>query len=112
LVFDDGNFSEYETVLLTDWMAHTPHDVLSKNFGVSEQAVAKMPKREKFIFQAEVPGPLAADQMAAAGGLGASPQDFAFRRSQQAVTKRPRAVKCGLLIRVCSKCPRQWRPRS
>ena len=35
LVFDDGNFSEYETVLLTDWMAHTPHDVLAKNFGVS-----------------------------------------------------------------------------
>jgi len=29
LVFDDGNFSEYETVLLTDWMAHTPHDVLA-----------------------------------------------------------------------------------
>ncbi len=24
LVFDDGNFSEYETVLLSDWMAHTP----------------------------------------------------------------------------------------
>jgi len=23
-LFDDGNFSEYETVLLTDWMAHTP----------------------------------------------------------------------------------------
>src|SRR5438045_9533234 len=23
LVFDDGNFSEYETVLLSDWMAHT-----------------------------------------------------------------------------------------
>ncbi len=59
LVFDDGNFSEYETVLLTDWMAHTPHDVLSKNFGVSEQAMGKMPRREKFIFQAAVPGPLA-----------------------------------------------------
>src|SRR6202008_400777 len=62
LVFDDGNFSEYETVLLTDWMAHTPHDVLSKNFGVSEEAMAKMPRREKFIFQAAVPGPLADDQ--------------------------------------------------
>jgi hypothetical protein len=35
LVSDDGIFSEYETVLLTDWMAHTPHDVLSANFGVS-----------------------------------------------------------------------------
>ena len=40
LVFDDGNFSEYETVLLTDWMAHTPHDVLSNNFGVNPQAIA------------------------------------------------------------------------
>ena len=67
LVFDDGNFSEYETVLLTDWMAHTPHDVLSKNFGVSEQAMAAMPRREKFIFQAAVPGPLAADLKATSG---------------------------------------------
>ncbi|MGA9306122.1 MAG: cupin domain-containing protein, partial [Candidatus Sulfotelmatobacter sp.] len=67
LVFDDGNFSEYETVLLTDWMAHTPHEVLSKNFGVSEQALENMPKREKFIFQAPVPGPLPADLKATAG---------------------------------------------
>ena len=69
-MFDDGNFSEYETVLLTDWMAHTSHDVLAKNFGVSEQAMKQMPKREKFIFQAAVPGPLTADQKAAAGSLG------------------------------------------
>jgi oxalate decarboxylase len=88
LVFDDGNFSEYETVLLTDWMAHTPHDVLSKNFGVSEQAMAPMPRKEKFIFQAEVPGPLAADQKAAAGSRGLSSQDFAFRTAQLPVTKR------------------------
>src|SRR6202047_4845911 len=54
LVFDDGSFSEYETVLLTDWMAHTPHDILSANFGVSPQAMDKMPRREKFIFQAAV----------------------------------------------------------
>src|SRR6202041_2823656 len=32
LVFDDGGFSEYATVLLTDWMAHRPHDVLASNF--------------------------------------------------------------------------------
>jgi oxalate decarboxylase len=88
LVFDDGNFSEYETVLLTDWMAHTPHDILSANFGVSQQAMEKMVKREKFIFQAAVPGPLADDQKAAAGSLGLSSQDFAFRTSQLPVTKR------------------------
>src|ERR1700720_4139877 len=88
LVFDDGNFSEYETVLLTDWMAHTSHNVLAKNFGVSEQTMEKMPKREKFIFQAAVPGPLAADQKAAAGSLGATSLDFAFRTGQQPVSKR------------------------
>jgi oxalate decarboxylase len=82
LVFDDGNFSEYETVLLTDWMAHTPPDVVAKNFGVAQAALAKMPKREKFIFQAEVPGPLAEDQRIAAGALGPSPIDFAFRTTQ------------------------------
>src|SRR6202050_4489581 len=88
LVFDDGNFSEYETVLLTDWMAHTPHDVLAKNFGVSKQSLETLPKKEKFIFQAAVPGPLAADQKATTGSLGLSPVDFAFRTTQQAVTKR------------------------
>jgi oxalate decarboxylase len=87
LVFDDGNFSEYETVLLTDWMAHTPHEVLSANFGVSQQAMEKMPRREKFIFQAAVPGPLADDQKLAAGGRGVSSQDFAFRTAQMPVTK-------------------------
>ena len=32
LVFDDGNFNEFETFLLTDWIAHTPPEVLAKNF--------------------------------------------------------------------------------
>ena len=88
LVFDDGNFSEYETVLLSDWMAHTPRDVVAKNFGVSQRALEKMPTKELFIFQAEVPGPLAEDQRIAAGKLGASPIDFAFRTTQSAPSKR------------------------
>src|SRR5437588_8229710 len=46
LVFDDGNFSEYETVLLSDWMAHTPREVLARNFGVNESALVKMPQKE------------------------------------------------------------------
>ena len=50
--------------------------------------MGKMPKREKFIFQAAVPGPLAADQKAAAGSLGATSLDFAFRTAQQPVSRR------------------------
>jgi oxalate decarboxylase len=87
LVFDDGDFSEYETVLLTDWMAHTPHDVLAANFGVSEQAMEKMPRKEKFIFQTAVPSSLADDQRIASGSLGKSSQDFAFRKAQMPLTK-------------------------
>src|SRR5579863_5547402 len=66
LVFDDGNFSEYETVLLSDWMAHTPPDVVAKNFGVRQEALANLPRKELFIFQADVPGSLEEDRRMAA----------------------------------------------
>jgi oxalate decarboxylase len=67
LVFDDGNFSESETVLLSDAIGHLPPEVLAKNFAVSEQAFKDVPKQELFIFQAALPSSLEADQKAAAG---------------------------------------------
>jgi oxalate decarboxylase len=88
LVFDDGEFSESETVLLSDAMAHLPPEVLSKNFGVGAQSFQNVPKEELFIFQADVPGGLAADQKAAAGALGKSPKDFAFRTMDMPPTKQ------------------------
>jgi oxalate decarboxylase len=88
LVFDDGNFSEYDTVLLSDWMAHTPREVLAKNFGATSQALGKMRSQELFIFQAEVPPPLATDQRAVGGALDPSDLDFAFRFSEQTISQR------------------------
>ena len=88
LVFDDGNFSESETVLLSDAMAHLPPEVLAKNFGVAEKAFGNLPKEELFIFQTNVPGSLEDDQTAAAGSLGKSPQDFAFRTMHIPPTKQ------------------------
>jgi oxalate decarboxylase len=67
LVFDDGNFDEDSTFLLTDWLAHTPKEVLAKNFSVSESAFARIPDKELYIFQSEVPGPLTADRIVGAG---------------------------------------------
>jgi oxalate decarboxylase len=87
LVFDDGNFSEYETVLLTDWMAHTPPDIVAKNFGVNQSALANMPKREYFIFQTDLPASLEEDRRVAAGTLGPSPIDFSFRTMKYPATK-------------------------
>src|SRR5271166_322728 len=58
LVFDDGDFSEDQTLLITEWFAHTPREVLAKNFGVPEACFANIPKSQKYIFPLPVPAPL------------------------------------------------------
>lgn len=58
LVFDDGNFSENETLLITEYLAHTPKSVLAKNFGVPAEHFDAIPKSEKYIFRLPVPQPL------------------------------------------------------
>lgn len=59
LVFDDGAFSDLNTLSISDWFAHTPPDVLSLNFGVPEAAFEGMPAEQVYIFQDQVPGSLA-----------------------------------------------------
>ncbi|KAF9817714.1 hypothetical protein IEO21_03263 [Rhodonia placenta] len=51
LMFDDGEASEYKAFQLSDWFAHTPRDILRKNFKVPESTLEKIPTREKFIFR-------------------------------------------------------------
>jgi oxalate decarboxylase family bicupin protein len=55
LIFDDGNFLEDSTFLLTDWFAHTPKAVLEKNFGVAPEVFHAIPEKEKYIFQGSNP---------------------------------------------------------
>lgn len=61
LVFNDGNFSEDSTFLITDWVNHTPKEVLAKNFGVAGSVFDNTPKKDLWIFNAPTPGPLADD---------------------------------------------------
>jgi oxalate decarboxylase len=86
LVFDDGNFSESATVLLSDTIGHVPPEVLAKNFAVDQQAFKNVPKEELFIFQADLPASLEADQKAAAGTRGRSPQNLVFRTMEMPPT--------------------------
>jgi oxalate decarboxylase len=84
LVFDNGNFSENETFLITDWFAHTPRAVLAKNFGVSEAAFANLPadiERTRWILAGEVPGPLASDAVGSPAGV--VPAKYSYRLSAQ-----------------------------
>ena len=85
LVFDDGSFSEDNTFLLTNWFAHTPRDVLAKNFGVSEGSLAGIPDKERYIFPAPMPGPLQADVMSD----HPAPQTFSHRMTAQEPEQAP-----------------------
>jgi oxalate decarboxylase len=87
LVFDDGNFDEFHTFLITDWLAHTPKEVLSKNFNVPQSTFDKVPKKELFIFQAALPGKLEAEQAQAAQGTGSVVKKFDFKASSMKPTK-------------------------
>lgn len=59
LIFDDGNFSEESTFLLTDWLSHTSKSVLSENFRLKPQTFKNLPQTEKYIFQGSEPGDIA-----------------------------------------------------
>lgn len=67
LVVDNAHFDTNSTFLLTDWLAHTPREVLAENFEVPESAFANLPDHELYIFDAPVPGPLSAERIAGAG---------------------------------------------
>jgi oxalate decarboxylase len=87
LVFDDGNFDEFQTFLITDWLAHTPKEVLAKNFDVPAATFDQVPKKELFIFQTDLPGDLKQEQSQAEEGTGAVSQRFDFKPSQMKPTK-------------------------
>jgi oxalate decarboxylase len=81
LVFDDGDFDEDNTFLISDWFKHVPTEVLGKNFGVDASFFGHTPgPDELYIFPAPVPGPLASDRIA---GATAVPRSFSHHLSAQ-----------------------------
>ncbi|HYZ48391.1 MAG TPA: cupin domain-containing protein [Sphingomonas sp.] len=80
IAFDDGNASEFNTLLVTEWFAHTPPEVLAQNFGVPVETFQSIPLQDLYIFPGKQPGPLAAAQKAVESG-GLPPNPFTFSLS-------------------------------
>lgn len=99
LVFDDGNFNEYETFLLTDWMHHTPPEVLAKNFNVPESTFKNVPPRELFIFPRALPRPLDEEKKEVSTVTGGVPENFAFFASAM----QPSKVTAGGSVKIIDK---------
>jgi len=55
LIFDNGYFSEFGTFSITDWLGHTPKDLLAKNLGVSQEALDGIPKDEVYFARGTAP---------------------------------------------------------
>ncbi len=80
LVFNQGNFSEDGTMLLSEWMAPTPPEVLMKNFGLDRSALATLPTEALYIFPGTVPtNTLAQDREKIGGSAVASPHQYTFK---------------------------------
>src|SRR5260370_10878374 len=92
LVFDDGDFDEDNTFLISDWFKHTPTEVLAKNFGAPAASFGHTPDPSQlYIFPAPVPGPLASDKIA---GATAVPQSFSHRlMAQQPIKTKSGTVR-------------------
>lgn len=88
LCFDDGKASEFNTLLLTDWVAHTPPEILALNFGVPADAFSKIPLHNLWIFQGQLPGSLEAARAAATGAAGAPPYPFTFSLGSMKPTRQ------------------------
>jgi oxalate decarboxylase len=87
LVFDNGRASEFNTLLLAEWMAHTPPDVLAENFHLPVSAFKPIPIDDLWIFQGPEPMPLAEAQAAVRSPLGEPEMEFTFSMADMKPTK-------------------------
>jgi oxalate decarboxylase len=87
LVFDNGRASEFNTLLLTDWMMHTPPEILAENFNLPVSAFQNIPTDNLWIYQGKEAPPLAQAQREAASPLGEPEFEFTFPMSTMANTK-------------------------
>jgi oxalate decarboxylase len=62
LVFDQGSFSEDDTFLLSELLAHIPPEIIEKNMGWTRQEWDQLPPTQLYIFPAELPDKLADDR--------------------------------------------------
>ena len=46
----NSSFSEDDTFLISDWLAHTPKEAIAKNFGLNVSDLEPLPKSQLYVF--------------------------------------------------------------
>ncbi|KAF2468460.1 Bicupin, oxalate decarboxylase/oxidase [Lindgomyces ingoldianus] len=84
LVFDDGEFSEDETFLVSELMERNPESVVAKNFRTSVETFKKLPDGQLWIFPG-TPAPKNIQDQNVTGPAGFLPKEasYSYHLSQQ-----------------------------
>lgn len=87
LVFPQGNFSEDGTMLLSEWLSHTPPEVIAKNTGLDQNTIAQMPPGPLYIFPGNPPNSLEQDRAEIGGSKVASQYQYTFHLKSMEPTR-------------------------
>ena len=88
LVFNQGSFSEESTFLISDWLAHTPPEVLAKNFRLPPESISKLPTDSLYIFRGNAPNTLESDRKEAGMGKPSMGAVYTFKPSDMQPTHK------------------------
>lgn len=99
LVFDQGDFSEDDTDLVTELFLRNPTEALAKNFQTDVSTFSNLPQQQKYIFNGTPLNTSLADALAAVNGpAGHVPRDqyYSYHMSQQ----RPLSIPGGSSVKI------------
>ncbi|PNP38532.1 hypothetical protein TGAMA5MH_09613 [Trichoderma gamsii] len=90
LVFDQGDFDENGTFLISEMFARTPRSVLSKNFRAPVDAFKNLPQNQLYIFNGTPqPKDISKQNTTAPGGFLSGPAGYTFHWSKQKAYEVP-----------------------
>lgn len=125
LVFDNGNFSEFGTSSITDWMTQTSAEILTQDLGPAATAIKKKMHGEAYIVQgpspAENPRPrnpnFERSQLSHKYRLGASPLITFSGGSEQVASSKEFLISTtltGVILRLQPGALRElhWHPNA
>jgi oxalate decarboxylase len=96
LVFSEGLFSEDNTFLISELVAHVPPEVLTKNSRLTPAEIAKLPKEQLYIFPSSLPGSLDTDRAAIGGSSVQAAQQYTFKTASM----KPTVASAGGEVRI------------
>ena len=86
VLFSDGDFdSTGTTFMLSDWLVHTPPEIVAQNLGLKVSDLRNIPTEDPFIFKSTVPPPQEghANEQAKKSPYGTIPNPYVFSLSKQ-----------------------------